>query len=631
MRWNYPSPAPQDFLSKFPDIDPVISQLLWNRGLVERRDADVFFQTDWNRHVHDPFLFRDMERAVGRIYQAIEHKEHITILADYDADGITSGTVLYETLNAIGAKDVSIYIPDRFTEGYGIKAHVIEGCASDGVTLAISVDVGITAHDALEKARAYGIDVVICDHHHAHETLPPAYAILHPHLPGEPYPFKDLSGVGVTYKLAQALLRKSKVSAKGGSSSGGKSQKSKVSGSDFDSFEKWLLDLVAIGTVADVVPILGENRVFVKYGLVVLNKTKRVGLRELILKAGLRLGSMSEESTSLSTRNIGWHIGPRINAASRMEHGKLAFQLLIEPDGQRAKELAESLDSANKDRQELTAKIVQEARELADSQEHACVLASSGWPSTVCGLVAGRLAEELSMPVFLLEQKQAASANLVGAGRDLPLRTEGIQESNLAENIYEGSGRSVDGIDLMEILDSCKDILSRYGGHPMACGLAIEGERNLNEFRKRASDYVAAHLPEGYEKTIHLEVKALFSDITEAFYAQLQRFEPHGEKNPKPLFGFEKIRVVQLSRMGKEANHLRIMGEQGGVIMKLMWFNVPQSSISSIGEGDILDIAGEIELSEWNGNREVFVKVKDVKLIVTSGMIEFAATPMFSL
>lgn len=598
MKWNYQPPAPRDFLSQFPGSDPVILQLLWNRGLVERRDVDVFFQTDWNRHVHDPFLFRDMERAVSRVYQAIERKEHIKILADYDADGITSGTVLFETFKMIGATDVSIYIPDRFTEGYGIKTRVIEECASDGVTLAISVDVGITAHEALEKARELGIDVIICDHHHAHETLPPAYAILHPHLPGEPYPFKDLSGVGVTYKLCQALLRKA-------------SQLSNIQYpiSNLDSFEKWLLDLVAIGTVADVVPLLGENRTLVKYGLVVLNKTKRVGLRELIFKAGLRLGSMSEESTSLSTRNIGWHIGPRINAASRMEHGKLAFQLLIEPDEQKAKELAESLDSANKDRQELTAKIVQEARELADSQEHACVLASSGWPSTVCGLVAGRLAEELSMPVFLFEKKSKLDPTLTppyqGGDRGGVLRE--------VEDVYEGSGRSVDGIDIMEILDGSKDLLARYGGHPMACGLAIEGEGNLNEFRKRASDYVATHLPEGYEKTIHLETKALFSDITEAFYAQLQRFEPHGEKNPKPLFGFEKIRVVQLSKMGKEGNHVRIMGEQGGVVMKLMWFNVPSNRIGTIQESDTIDVAGEIELSEWNGNREVFVKVRDIR------------------
>lgn len=616
MKWNYSPPAPQDFFSTHRDWETVVSQLLWLRGLGRGEDIEAFLEPNWNAHVHDPFLFRDMQKAVERIFKAIKEGEHIKILADYDADGITSGTVLYETLNAIGAKDVSIYIPDRFTEGYGIKPGVIDASRSEGVSLAISVDVGITAHEALTRARELGIDVIVCDHHHAHETLPPAYAILHPHLPGEPYPFKDLSGVGVTYKLCQALLRR-------------RDTRHGIRDTNLDAFEKWLLDLVAIGTVADVVPLLGENRTLVKYGLVVLNKTKRVGLRELILKAGLKLGSMIEESKALSTRNIGWHIGPRINAASRMEHGKLAFQLLIESDGTKAKELAQSLDSANKDRQELTAKIVQEARELANNQEHACVIASPGWPSTVCGLVAGRLAEELSMPVFLLEQKmelrnpEHTSSETSPSGRTP--RTEGkdaqsdIQEakhslpSGTGEVVYEGSGRSVDGIDLMEILDGSKDLLVRYGGHPMACGLAIGGEGNLNEFRKRASDYVAAHLPEGYEKTIHLECKLHFSDVTETLFEQLQRFEPHGEKNPKPLFGFEKIRVVQLSKMGAQKNHLRLMGEQDGVVMKLMWFTVPTDRIDLIHENDVISVAGEIELSEWNGSREVFVKVKDIR------------------
>jgi len=573
MRWNYQPPAPHDFCSAHRDWGTVIPQLLWLRGLVRDEDIRAFFEPDWNSHVHDPFLFRDMRRAVERVFKAVKDAEHIKILADYDADGITSGAVLFETLTMLGAKDVSVYIPDRSTEGYGIKTNVIDECWADGVTLAISVDVGITAHEALTRARECGIDVIVCDHHHAHETLPPAYAILHPHLPGESYPFKHLSGVGVTYKLAQALIRQQTTDHK--------QQTARL-----DAFEKWLLDLVAIGTVADVVPLLGENRTLVKYGLVVLNKTRRVGLRELILKAGLKLGSMTEESTALSARNIGWHIAPRINAASRMEHGKLAFQLLIEHDGAKAKDAAEALDAANKGRQELTSRILQEARERAINEEHACVLVSSGWPSTVCGLVAGKLAEELSMPVFLMEQKG---------------------------EVYEGSGRSVDGIDLMEILDGSKDVLARYGGHPMACGLAIEGNENLAEFQKRVREYVAQHLPEGYEQTIHLDANISFSDVTETLYEQLRRFEPQGEKNPKPLFGFEKIRVVQLSRMGKEGNHLRIMGEQNRVVMKLLWFNVPLERINTIYENDVIDVAGEIALSEWNGNREALVMVKDIK------------------
>ncbi len=585
MHWHIHEKAPLSFFQEYSDLQPLLAQLLYNRGLRTRQEIDAFLKPEWNRDIHDPFLFRDMRKAVMRTFAALDAGEHIKIFADYDADGVTAGAVLYTTLEALGSRDLSLYIPDRHQEGYGVRDEVIDLCLEEGVKLLITVDVGISAFSALERAQELDIDVIVCDHHHILK-VPPAYAIIHPLREGEQYPDKNLSGVGVTFKFVQGLLRNSKFVSS-------RNSKFRTEGS-VDAFEKWLLDLVAIGTVADVVPLLGENRVLVRFGMVVLNKTKRPGLQELFRVAGLNANGKGLEkdknSRGITPRDIGWVIAPRLNAASRMDHGSVAFQLLSAATSAEAKALAQRLARINLERQELTGRIRTEAIARMKQKESLFVSASPHWPVAVCGLVAGRIADDMHIPTFLFEQKRVPDGSLV----------------------FEGSGRGVSGLDLMELLDSVKDRLARYGGHKAACGLAISGQENFDAFQRDAASFVETRFPDGFVKMLSVECEVSQVSLHVETFSILSQMEPFGEGNLEPIFCTRDARIVSAERVGKEQQHLRVLVSLNTATIKAMVFYATEEQFSRIEPGKAVDLAFTLGMNEWNGNSEIFLKVVDI-------------------
>jgi len=346
-KWKILDKAPKDFFSQFPEIDPIVLQLLYNRGLKTQKQIDEFLNPDYGQDQHDPFLFKDMEKATKRIFKALTNKEKVAIYGDYDADGVTSTAVIYNVLKELGFKNIEVYIPYRMTEGYGINEVAVKEFEEKNIDLMITVDCGIANKEEIALANKKGIDVIITDHHH--EPLNPpdkALAIINAKVKGEKYPFKDLAGVGVAFKLAQALIKKSR-----------------EKGIDIPKgYEKWLLDLVAIGTVTDCVGLIGENRTLVRYGLVVLNKTKRIGLRKLIEKANLTLGQ-------IEAWNIAFQLGPRLNAAGRLDHASTSFKLLTTDDKKEAEEIVEGLEKTNRERQKITEKMVDQAKEQIDDKK----------------------------------------------------------------------------------------------------------------------------------------------------------------------------------------------------------------------------------------------------------------------
>jgi len=565
-----PPPAPEA-LKLFPELDPLIVQMLWNRGLRTQEAVDEFLLPDYGQDLHDPFLLRDMERACARVWRALERGERLIVFGDYDADGVTGSTVLLSTLRALARRlgkdesSIGSYIPHREKEGYGLRSAAVEAMAKDGARLLITVDCGIGSAAEIALAKKLGIDTIVVDHHHVPETLPEA-VILHPSAPGEPYPFKFLAAAGVAFKFASGLIA---YAAR--------------QGVELEiGFQKWLLDLVAIATVTDFVPLVGENRTLEKYGLIVLNKTRRPGLRRLIEVAGLIPGR-------IDTVSVGFHIGPRLNAASRMDHGELALDTLMAEDPAQASELAERLNQLNADRQKLTENIFQTARsavqERADRRIH--IVAGDGWPAGVVGLIAGKLVSDSGLPVFVFGK-------------------EGDR--------YVGSGRSIVGFDLIECLERGKEFLARYGGHSQACGLTIEGEDNYAGFCRAAESHAEQALA-GRDLRPVLEVDGVLrlEQVNWELIDWLAKFEPFGEGNQRPRFILKDLLVTSLHPVGKTGRHLRI-GVRGDSAkeMKMIGFNLAERS-AELRPGSRIDAVVELGVNVWNGNKSIQLKVIDCR------------------
>ncbi|MDP1884226.1 MAG: single-stranded-DNA-specific exonuclease RecJ [Candidatus Moranbacteria bacterium] len=417
---------------------PVVLRLLANRGITEADGMRKFFDLNYDSDVHSPFLFSDMEKAMARMAQAKEKKEKLAIFGDYDADGVTATALMYETLTGLGFTDVIPYIPGRQTEGYGMNEVAIEYLAKEGVSLIITVDCGVTNVAQTDKAKSLGVDVIITDHHYVPKELPQAVAIINPHMENCGYPFADLAGVGVAFKFAEALYRK------------------------FDAGRidqlKWLLDLVVIGTVADCVPLIGENRVLAKYGLVVLSKTRRAGLLEMFKVGRIAI----DENNIPDTQKIGFQIAPRINAAGRMDHASMAYDLLIEKDTVRARDMALEIEDKNKGRQKITTEIVREVRALAENsfKERKLIFAANEhWQVGILGLIAGRVAEEFNKPTAVFQKR---------------------------ETEFVGSFRSIDQVNIVKVLEQCSDLLIRFGGHSQAAGAQVAPE-NMDKFYEKMS------------------------------------------------------------------------------------------------------------------------------------------------
>jgi single-stranded-DNA-specific exonuclease len=533
MRWMLPkagSEAAQAAacLARELDLLPLVARLLVSRGLGEPEAAGRFLCPRLDQ-LHDPFLMADMGAAVARLRQAIERREKILIYGDYDVDGTMAVVVLLTALRALGGS-VEVHIPHRLTDGYGMHREVIERAAAEGARLVVSVDTGVREFEAIGRARELGLDCIVTDHHLAGDRLPPAAAILNPHRPDCSYPDKNLSGVGVAFKLAQALL--------GMPASGGSARL-------LESY----LKVVALGTIADVVPLVGENRVIAHFGLAGLRQPVGHGLRALIEVSGL-------SGKELTAGHVGFRLAPRLNAAGRMESAGDVIALLTATEQAVAAEIAGRLDRLNQERQQVEAAILNEIIQLVEEhpeyrERYSLVFAGEGWHRGVIGIVAQRVAERYHRPALVIG---------VEGG-------EGI-----------GSGRSIPGFHLLQALDAVSDVFDRYGGHaqaagftlaPTASGLAVD---RIAELEARFEQYARAKLtPEDLEPVLRIDAEVSLSDLGGSLYEQLQRLEPHGVGNPTPVFAARGLRLQAPPRLLKE-QHLKLRVAQGSAILDaLAW------------------------------------------------------------
>lgn len=563
-RWNVAEPCPDICLA---EQSPVRRQLLWNRGIRTPEEAAAFLNPSWEDGIHDPSHFRHMEDAVLRFFRAVESGERITVHGDYDADGVTGAAVIMSTLRQIGVVP-DFYIPHRDREGYGLHRETVERLHERGTNLIITVDCGIACVDEIRLAKERGMDVIVVDHHQFGKTLPDAY-LIHPGLPGETYPFKHLAAVGVAYKFACAILAEAR--RRGIAVSVG--------------WEKWLLDLVAIATVTDMVPLVGENRVLQSFGLRVLNKTRRPGLRALCEIAGL--------TPPLDTESIGFAIGPRINAAGRMEHASLALELLLAEEAASARSLALELERCNRERQEATRKMMEEAEEILESRNKEeetwpiIALWKKGWSPALVGLVAGKFADRFARPVIIIGHHQGT---------------------------WIGSGRSIRMYDITEAVRSAGEgILTRVGGHPQACGFALQDEARLQELSERLTAHASSALSEEcLIPTIQIDAELPLASITPSFVEDLERLAPFGEGNRRPVFLSRRLPVVSADLMGAQKNHLRlvILAEDGRRI-KCVGFK-EGARLSELKIGEPIDLVYTMTVNEWNGRKEAELRLIDL-------------------
>ncbi|MDD5438433.1 MAG: single-stranded-DNA-specific exonuclease RecJ [Patescibacteria group bacterium] len=565
-------------------LHPVAAGMLAHRGLFSSEEIGAFLSPSWEKGVHDPFLFKSMPQAVDRIFKAIESKQRVVIHGDYDADGVTGSAVLAETLKMLISrpeesiktnpsdkffsvlKNLDIYIPHREKEGYGLNAESVELIAARGANLLITVDCGIANVEEIKRARELGMDVVVVDHHQFGEQLPDAI-LIHPKLPGEIYPFKDLAAVGVAWKLACALM-----------------EEGRNRGYDVPlGAEKWLLDLVAIATITDIVPLVGENRVLEKFGLVVLNKLRRPGIRALVEAACWKRGELDSES-------IGFVLGPRINAAGRMEHAYLAVDLLLEENSEEAARKAAALETINRSRQKATETLMKEAQgNIQEIETQALIFAwSENWSPSLVGLAAGRFTDAWGKPAVFVGKYQG---------------------------VWIGSGRSIPNYDITAaVRDAGQGLLTRYGGHTQACGFSLAEDEHVRQFAEALRSHAATKLVLGDLKPfLNFECELKLDDIEWLLLDTLKLFEPFGDKNPKPLFATYGLRVLNASLVGASQNHIRaILKSPSGRTQKFMGFY--RADLAGIMEpGAQVDVVYEIGSSEWNGNREIQCKIVDAK------------------
>ena len=534
-------------------INPLVAQLLYNRGISEPSQVELFLSAD-ARLEFDPFLLTDMPQAVNRIYQALLSGEKIAIYGDFDADGITATALMVQGLSALGA-NVIPYIPHRLYEGYGLKVAALEKLRKQGVSLVITVDTGITAFTEVEKAQKMGMDMIITDHHLPLSYLPPAKVIINPKRSDSVYPFTELAGVGVAFKLLQACLK----------------------GSGREELINRSLDLVALGTVTDMSPLVSENRYWVKRGLELINNTHRLGLQEIMRCAGLKPGN-------LDTECISWVIGPRLNAAGRLDDAATSYQLLLTQNPQEASSLASELEEKNAERQRLTSGLLSKAREKMIAARVDLPLLMAGdedYPPGVMGLVAGRLSEEFYRPVILFR---------------------------IGPDSCRGSGRSIPEFDLMAALKNCQDLLSKFGGHIRAAGFSLP-TRNLAQLQQRLFNLAQDQLA-GLDLRPHIDIDAevALSTFVGETFKKIQQLAPFGCGNPLPTFVSRRVEVIEQHQVGSRDEHLGLKLRQEGTIWDAIGFRLGNyaQEITSF-----LDIVYNVEIHRWNGKEWLRLNLLD--------------------
>lgn len=561
-KWQVKDVVPEEAFVKLSSFPRVLAAMLWRRGVQTEEAANRFLKPDWERDVHDPFLFDDMKKVVARIMDAKEKGELITIHGDYDADGISGSVILSSVFSEIGVKH-DVFLPHRERDGYGMNSAAIERLAKAGTKLIVTTDCGISNAKEIARANELGVDVIITDHHEFPPELPKAYAILHPLKEGETYPFKWLTGGGVAFKLAQALWIHAEL-PKG--------------------HDKWLTDMAAISTVADIGKLIDENRALVKFGLKALNKTRRLGLVKLIETTWTR------EGEDLDAETIGFQIAPRINAAGRMDHARVAYDLLVSDDATEAEGLAAQLEAFNIARRAETDRMMKEAKKLAESQatRHGIVLiGNDDWTGSICGLVASRIAERYQRPTIVL--------------------TKGD------DGIFKGSGRSAGGFHLTNALRKLDPLLMKYGGHGAACGMSISAEK-VEEFAEAFRSLLDKEL-KAEDLIPHLEIEEVLTldEATEKTVDMIGELAPFGEGNPKPTFLLKDVKVGMAACIGKEGAHLRMeVVDEHGHKLKLIGFRCG-SRADEATPGTSLDIIVELSINEWKGYRNPQGRILDFR------------------
>ena len=571
-KWNYLPLTPEEqkietaLAKKYAGCPPV-SELLVQRGISSVEEADRFFHPSLKK-LHDPFLMPDMDKAVRRLNKAMGSKEKIMVYGDYDVDGTTAVALVYKYLLNFYS-NIDYYIPTRYEDGYGISSETIDEFADQGVKLVIILDCGIKANDEIAHAREHGIDFIICDHHVPDAVLPQAVAILNPKMPGSTYPCPHLSGCGVGYKLMQAFAMSNGIPQ-----------------GDLEG----MLDLVAVSIAADIVPMVDENRIMAYHGLRRLNSNPNMGLRAII-----RICNLAGREITIS--DVIFKIGPRINASGRMQSGREAVDLLVTRDVTEAYARARAIDQYNRDRKELDKRITDEAnailaahrKELADKKS--IVIFNKDWHQGIIGIVASRITELYYKPAVVL---------------------------TLTNGLATGSSRSVQGFDIYKAVDSTRDLLENFGGHPYAVGLSMK-EENIPEFTRRFEEFVAANITDAQlSPQYDIDAYLTFSEITPEFVSTLRRFNPFGPGNQKPVFCTRNVMDFGTSKLvGRALEHIKLelVDDTSGKVFNGIAFNKAHL-FGAIHGGRRFNICYTIEDNKHHGaNGSIQLQVKEIQLV----------------
>jgi single-stranded-DNA-specific exonuclease len=572
--WDIAPYAPIQFFSAPAEIPPLVAQVLWARGLTNFESMQRFLADEPD--TADPMCMQDMPKAIERILRAIRAGEQIAIYGDYDCDGVTACALLHQALDLLGAR-TQVYIPNRFDEGYGLHAEALDHLKAQGAELVVTVDCGARAKQEAAHARDIGLDLIVTDHHEVGDgLLTGAYAVLNPHRADCAYPFKSLAGVGVAYRLAQGLFD---------------SSPERLHGQSVTEALEPLLDLVALGTVADVVPLVGENRQLVREGLIRINTQPRPGVRFLALAARVKLGAVTAQT-------VGFTLAPRLNAAGRLDTARDAYELLSTDDESLASQLALRLNERNSERQKVTATVAQLAEQtaFADGDEEVPLLfASDGdFNAGVIGLAASRLVERFYKPAVVVSLGKADA------------------ESGEAR----GSCRSVAEFNITAALDECHDLLMRYGGHAAAAGFTMQAS-HIDELRRRLVEIARRRQPAGgWTRPLRIDSRVNLHKLSWDTYTQLACLEPHGMANLKPTFAACDVTVQNIRRVGQPSDQpphlqLRLKDARGALWEAIGWRMGERAR--ELSTGAKIDVAFQLDINEWNGERKLQLAMQDLR------------------
>ena len=567
-QWVLREKVPDDVAAGLGDMPEMAKSILYHRGVKTRAEAEKFLNPKYGDNVDDPLLILNMEKAASRIVAAIKNNERIIVFGDYDADGICSSVVFHDFFKKIGFENFHIHIPDRYLEGYGLSLKAVDEFCKQGAKLIITLDCGVTNVKEVEHANKLGLEVIIIDHHIVPESPPKAYAVVDLKQVGETYPTKFLSGAGIAFKTICAVIKIGRFNIIPG-------------------WEKWLLDAVAIATVADMVPLLGENRTLVYYGLKVLKKTQRPGLISLCRRLRLSPANITEDDLSFT-------IAPRINVAGRMDHATVSFNLLTTQSEQEANWIGERLETMNGDRKEAVDKIIKMIdSEIGKTRPEVIIIGDASWSPGVLGLTANRALEKYNCPVFLW-----------GKGGD---------------NI-KGSCRSNGAINLVDFMKSLPaGLMDDVGGHALSAGYSL-AENKTDKLKEEIIKLYAVFPKKKVDSVIDIEKEASIDDVGTAFFSSIEAFQPFGVGNPKPIFSFKNISIYGVKKFGNGGIHLQLdfkkssISGGGKIISAIGFFMSNQPEIIGLKSGQTIDLAASIEKSNFRNKPEIRLRIVDVKI-----------------